>query len=147
MLVEGEQTVGGLVHLDQMAEVGPRIAHHEPLTSPRRRVESDGPASIGTVSDPTFEGVDQEREMVHAGRGPDSFALMLGDQFDHQFSPLPVRRGVIEDCWSTVYLARREFDVFGGDEGPGTQASRPRSNRLGRHVGNREGDLARRTER
>lgn len=147
MRIEGEQALARLVHLDQMAEVGSRVAHHEPLTSTSRRVEGDGPASIGTVPDSTFQGVDQEREMVHAGRGPDPFALMLDDQFDHQLAPLSVRRGVIEDCWSTVHLARREFDVFGGDEGAGSQTSRPRFDRFGRHVGNREGDLARRTER
>ena len=147
MGIEGEQALARFVHLDQMAEVGSRVAHHEPLTSTSRRVEGDGPASIGTVPYPTCEGVDQECEMVHAGRGPDSFALMLDDQFDHQFTPLPVRRGVSEDCWSTVHFARREFDVFDGDEGAGAQTSRPRFDRFGRHVGNREGDLARRTER
>ena len=146
MRVERDESGTRLVQLDQMAEIGTGVAHHETLTVTGGRIESDRPRRAVTMGDGSFEGIDHERHMVHTDRRPDSPGLMFDDQFDHDVAPLSVGRRVVELAIESVDRASGEFDVLGHDEGSGARRRREGVDGGRRQIGHGIGDLTRLAE-
>ena len=143
VVVEGDQCLVRFVQLDEMSEIGTRVAHHETLTTHGGGVERDVPSDVRAMRDRSLEVRHEVSDVMHTSHRAESSGLMFDHEFDHEISELAVGARVLEPFGVDTRATAREFDVMDGDERTDSPRRAPRLQGRLVQIAYRIGDLTR----